>query len=137
MRTSNHPPFRYGVAVCSCLMAIAPLGAMPRPPIELRTSAPEQLLIEVISVKVDHQSAALVIEAQANVIAVSKTGNRMTAGQTISIRYTTYPQARSLGGCTTPQMPILIKARQYKSYLEKGPTGTFAPAASWLSFEGS
>ena len=137
MHVSNHRHSRIVLAIGGLIAAITPLGAIPRPPFELRDNAPEQLVIEVISVKVEHESTALEVEAQAKIIDVAKSEGRLKAGQSISIRYTTYPQARSLGTCTTPQMPVLIKNRQYKAFLTKVSNETFAPAAGWLSFDGS
>jgi hypothetical protein len=123
-------------AIIATIASLAPLGAIPRPPFELRDKAPEQLVVEVVSVKVGQDSTALVVEARVKVIDVAKSESRLKAGQLITIGYTTYPQTRSLGTCTTPQMPVLIKNRQYKAFLTNASNGTSAPAAGWLSFEG-
>src|SRR5438094_326768 len=137
MLTSNRRYPRTALAIAGLIASVAPLQAIPRPPFELRDNAPEQLVIAVISVKVDHDSAALEVEAQVKIIDVTKSEGRLKAGQLISIRYTTYASTKSLGTCTTPQMPVLIKSRQYKAFLTKGSNQSFAPAAGWLSFEGS
>ena len=136
MLTSNRH-HRMILAIGGLIAAIAPLGAIPRPPFELRDNAPEQLVIEIVAVKVDHDSTALVVEAQVRIVDVAKSEARLRAGQLISILYTTYPQSPSVGTCATPQMPVLIKNRQYKAFLTKGSRETFAPAAGWLSFAGS
>ncbi len=137
MQTSNHRQARIVLAIVGLVAAITPLGAVPRPPFELRDNAPEQLVIEVVAVKVDHDSTALVVEAQVKVIDVAKSEGRLKAGQLILIGYTTYAQSPSVGTCATPQMPVLIKNRQYKAFLTRGSRETFAPAAGWLSFAGS
>src|SRR5258708_23811189 len=92
--------------------ASTPLGATPRRPFELRDNAPEQLVIEIVAVKVDHDSTALVVEAQVKIVDVAKSEGGLKAGQLISILYTTYPQSPSVGTCAAPQMPVLIKNRQ-------------------------
>lgn len=137
MLTSNRRHPRMILAIGGLVAAIAPLRAVPRPPFELRDNAPEQLVIEIVAVKVDHDSTALMVEAQVKIVDVVKSQDRLKAGQLISILYTTYPQSPRVGTCATPQMPVLIKNRQYKAYLTKGSRETFAPAAGWLSFAGS
>jgi hypothetical protein len=136
MFLSNHCQFRIVSGIAAMIAALAPLGAVPRPPFELRDNAPEQLVVEVVSVKVDHDSTALVVAAQAKIIDVAKSKGGLKAGQLISIVYKTYPQTRGSGTCSTPQMLVLIKSRQYKVFLTNVSNGTFTPAADWLSFEG-
>jgi hypothetical protein len=137
MHTLNCRHARIVLAIGGLVAAITPLGAIPRPPFELRDKAPEQLVIEVVAVKVDHDTTALEVEAQVKIVNVAKSEGRLMAGQLISIRYTTYQQSPSVGTCATPQMPVLIKNRQYKAFLTKASREAFAPAAGWLSFEGS
>ena len=137
MLTSDRRHPRIVLLIAGLIAAITPLGAVPRPPFELRDNAPEQLVIEVVSVKVDHDSTTIQVAAQVRIIDVAKSEGRLKAGQLISIRYTTYAQERSLGTCTTPQMPVLIRSRQYKAFLTKVSNETFGPAAGWLSFAGS
>ena len=121
--------------VIATIATLAPLGAVPRPPFELRDRAPEQLMIEVVSVTVHHESS-IEVEAQARIVGVTKSSGGLKAGQLIPIHYVTYPRPTNVGTCATPQMPVLIKNRQYKVYLEKVSQDTFGPAASYISFEG-
>jgi hypothetical protein len=126
--------------------AIAPLGATMAPPSQ--TNASEQLVIEVISVKVVLQDGVPTVKAQAKVTEVTKSKAGLKPGQLILIHYASpsapLPPAslsapqRSRGGCgsgSTPQLITLAKKGRYKAFLEKSDDGSFILGARYRSFE--
>jgi hypothetical protein len=139
---------RIAFTILGLLAAIVPLGATAAPPSQ--TSASEQLVIEVISVKVVFEDGVRTLKAQAKVTEVTKSKSGVKPGQVILIRYLapsasaplppaslSAPQ-RSRGGCgsgSTPQLIALAKKGRYKAFLEKSDDGSFVLGARYRSFD--
>jgi len=113
-----------------------------------QTNASEQLVIEVISVKVVLQDGVPTVKAQAKVTEVAKSKAGLKPGQVILIHYASpsepLPTASldgpqrarvSCGSGSTPQLLKLARKGRYKAFLEKSDDGSFVLGARYRSFE--
>jgi hypothetical protein len=136
---------RIALSFFGLLAAIVPLGATMAPPSQ--TGASEQLVIEVISVKVVLQDGVPTVKAQAKVTSVTKSKSGLKPGDVIPIHYAAPSEGltaslggpqRPRGGCgsgSTPQLIKLARKGRYKAFLEKSDDGSFILGARYRSFE--
>ncbi|MGA3205002.1 MAG: hypothetical protein ABSF12_21105 [Bryobacteraceae bacterium] len=137
---------RIALTLFGFIATIVPLGATMAPPSQ--TNASEQLVIEVISVKVVLQDGVPTVKAQAKVTDVTKSKAGLKPGQLILIHYASpsepLPTANldgpqrarvSCGSGSTPQLLKLARKGRYKAFLEKSDDGSFILGARYRSFE--
>ncbi len=126
-------------ALLTALAALSHLAATPAPNFELMKNAPEQIHIEVLSVKAERISSdsTLRIHVEAKVIEVTKSASQLHVGQSIIIEYLTGTPSEGsrLGTCVTPQLPVLSKGSQYPAHLFITAGAVYAPVATWAAFQ--
>ena len=136
------------LAIVGFAVSIAPLGATAAGP---RTdSAPEALVIDVVSMTTVTVDDTRMTKVRAKVIEVKKSEAGVKPGQSIVILYVKSAAAlpgagrspssslKSSGGCGsggTPRMRQPVEKQRYNAFLRKSDDGNFYPGASYVSFQ--
>ncbi|HWP93996.1 MAG TPA: hypothetical protein VNN20_17570 [Thermodesulfobacteriota bacterium] len=98
---------------------------------EMQESAPEYIDIEVLKVKTEKVTDAIMVDIEAKVTGVKRSESNLKAGDTIVIRY--FHDTRGLIG--PAPIPILDEGKSYPAFLVKEDGNDFyQPSAMGRSF---
>ena len=104
---------------------------------DMQASAPESLVIEVLSVKTKKADEARLVRVsvtvEARVERVNRTQSGLKPGATIRITYDHRRYKEPPAGPS--EVPVLGRGQVCPAYLKKGDAGAYSPAAGGYSFE--